>query len=153
MTQKPGHHKTRKFLKLPRISGGKQELVKFIRQNLQYPREALQARVQGDVIIKYKITDNGEVFNPEIIKGLGHGCDEEAVRLVKMLQYDPVKNRGARVTASNKLKIPFRLPQKQETPEINLVYTPTEKKAGIKKDEPANPQKPVTYSYTLKINS
>ncbi|TVQ10970.1 MAG: energy transducer TonB [Bacteroidetes bacterium] len=154
MSPNPKHPKQKKFLNLPRISGGKEELVKFIRENLQYPEEALEAKVQGDVIIKYKITDNGEVFNPEIVKGIGHGCDEEAMRLVMLLKYDAVKNRGARVTASNKLKIPFRLQEKKASRKINMVYTPAQKEepAGGKEGKTPETPKPKTYSYTIKIN-
>ena len=153
MTSKPKHQKPRKFLKLPRISGGKQELVKFIRENLQYPEEALKAKVQGDVIVKYKINGNGEVFNPEIVKGLGFGCDEEALRLVMLLQYDAVRNRGARVTASNKLKIPFRLSEKKAASRINVEYTPAAQKQPQADKKPQSPpeSKPATYSYTITI--
>lgn len=153
MTQKPKQHKPKKFLKLPRLSGGKQELIKFISSNLQYPKEALEAEVQGDVIVKYKITGNGEVFNPEIVKGIGYGCDEEALRLVMMLQYDAVRNRGARVTASNKLKIPFRIPQKKATSKINIEYTPAPEKKPEEEKKPktSGETKPATYSYTIKI--
>ncbi len=149
MNQK--HHKTRKFLKIPRISGGKEELRNFLKENLKYPTEALENRVQGDVIVRFKIKDTGEILDPEIIKSLGYGCDEEAIRLIRMLQYDPVKNRGARVTAQNKLKIPFRLPPEKPRQKISIQYTPAKKETSTKEETPQKKEKPATYSYTIKL--
>lgn len=151
MTQNPKHHKPKKFLKLPHVSGGKEELRKFIRQNLQYPSEALENKIQGDVIVRFKISQKGEVFNPEVVKGIGYGCDEEAVRLVKMIQYDAVKNRGVRVTAQNKIKIPFRLPQEKPQTKFKMVYTETQ----THKSDAVTPKPPEsnseTYNYTIKL--
>ncbi|MFW5706754.1 MAG: energy transducer TonB [Bacteroidota bacterium] len=155
MTDKPKYHKTRKFLKLPHLSGNREELKNFIRENLIYPAEAAEAKVQGDVIVKFKIRDTGEVFDPEIQKGIGYGCDEEAIRLVKMLRYDPVKNRGARVTATNKVKIPFRLPREKKSTPVNIVYTTTPKsKPGIGKSEkPDEQNKKKSYTYTITLTT
>lgn len=135
MTDNPKYHKPKKFLNMPHVSGGKKELIKFIKENLQYPVEALEKKIQGDVIIKYKVNDNGEVIDPVIVKGIGHGCDQEAIRLVKMILYDPVKNRGARVTANQKIKIPFRLPGNKTKQPVKVVYTTDEEN---KKESPPN---------------
>ncbi|MFN3555169.1 MAG: energy transducer TonB [Bacteroidales bacterium] len=141
-------NKPPRFLNLPRIHGGKEALKEFIKSELVYPPLALQKRVQGDVIVKYKISDNGEVLDPHIVKGLGYGCDEEALRLVKLIRYDAVKNRGVRVTANTRIKIPFRI----TSPKIQMTYTP--KKAANTPKEP-NPSKekssPETYHYTIRF--
>ena len=146
-------HKTRKFLKIPRISGGKEELRKFLKENLRYPKEASEKRIEGDVIVKYKIKDTGEILDPEIVKPLGYGCDEEALRLVKMLMYNPVKNRGVRVTASQKLKIPFRLSKVKIQQPVKVIYTPKKEvqKKDLAKGQDKNPEKTNSYTITIRL--
>ena len=87
----------KKFIKLPSLGGGKELLSNFIRENLRYPKEALEQGIQGDVIIAYKVNGKGEVAEAKVVHGLGYGCDEEALRLVNMLNYQEVKNRGLKV--------------------------------------------------------
>jgi hypothetical protein len=84
------------------------------------------------------------VANPHILKSLGHGCDEEAVRVVGMLQFEKVKNRGVRVKMTTKTTIHFKLPG------IRITY------AAAKKEEPVPPGPetkpdpgPVKYEYTI----
>ncbi|MBW6478727.1 MAG: energy transducer TonB [Bacteroidales bacterium] len=153
MTDKLKFHKPKKFLKTPHIRGNREQLKEFLKKNLTYPKAAIENKIEGDVIIRYKVSDNGEVYEPAIVKGLGYGCDEEAIRLVKMIQYDAVKNRGVRVTAHSKIKIPFRLPRKKTQQKIKMVYTqsPGKEKSGKKKPaEEKNPPK-TTYNYTIKF--
>lgn len=138
---------------MPHISGGKKELIRHIRENLQYPAEALENKVQGDVIVRYKVNDNGEVFDPEVIKGIGYGCDEEAIRLIKMILYNPVKNRGARVTTHQKVKIPFRLPNSRAGQPLKIVYTVEEEKQKEQKPEKdQNSNNEESGGYTITIN-
>lgn len=143
--------KKKKFLNMPRLDGGKEVLKKFIRENLQYPHQALESQVEGDVIVKYKVSGLGEVFDAMVEHGIGYGCDEEALRLISLLKYEAVKNRGVRVTSNSRMKIPFRLPRKPKPAKMNMVYTPktkTDKLSGGKKPEGEKPQ---TYSYTIKF--
>ncbi len=116
-----------KFLKLPHLDGGRELLKKFVKENLRYPKEALENNVEGDVIVKFKVTGKGEVMNPEIVKSVGYGCDEEAIRLVMMLRYQAVKNRGVRVTTDNTVKIPFRIKKKKTAQKYSISYTSTTK--------------------------
>lgn len=146
----------KKFLKLPHLDGGRDLLKKFIKENLQYPEEAMKNKVEGDVIVKYKVTGKGEVINPEIVKGLGYGCDEEALRLVEMLSYQSVKNRGVRVITDNKIKIPFRIKHHIKTQKLSVSYTTTKKEdtqPGARAGKAGKPQqsekKPEVYTYTI----
>ncbi len=138
----------KKFLKMPRFGGEKGLLKKIIKKNLQYPEEALEKRIEGDVILSYKVNNLGEVYNCNVIKGIGHGCDEEAVRLVKMLKYQEVDNRGVKVSTNNRIKIPFRLPKEKKS-KISMKYTVSEKKE-IKKEK-QKPEKGNSYNYTISI--
>lgn len=146
----------KKFLKLPHLDGGRDLLKKFIKENLIYPEEALKKNIEGDVIIKYKVTGKGEVINSEIIKGIGYGCDEEALRLVSMLSYQSVKNRGVRVITDNKIKIPFRIKTHRKQQKYSISYSADTKAAprqSVSSDKAREKQKtekqPEVYTYTI----
>jgi TonB family protein len=146
----------KKFLKLPHLDGGKDLLKKFIKENLIYPEEALKKNIEGDVIIKYKVTGKGEVINSEIIKGIGYGCDEEALRLVSMLSYQSVKNRGVRVITDNKIKIPFRIKNHIRQQKYSISYSTDKKdepRQSVSSDKTLGEQKtkkqPEVYTYTI----
>ncbi len=155
MQQKP----EKKFLKLPHLDGGRDLLKKFIRENLRYPKEALEKKIEGFVIVKYKVTGKGEVLDPEVVKGLGHGCDEEAVRLVKMLSYQSVKNRGVRVITDHKIRIPFKLKKQPKQQKFAVTYASSPKAGQDKKasgdSKQASKSKPApkkeVYTYTISI--
>lgn len=133
--------KKKKFLNLPQYTGGKKAFIDFIQKNIRYPKEALQAGVEGRVLVEYEISDNGIVLNSRVVKGIGYGCDEEALRLVNLLQYEKVKNLGVRVKTNTKTFINFKLPSQ-------ITYTVTASKIEEKK-----PDKPIsnTYGYTIKF--
>lgn len=134
------NQKPKRFLKLPRYPGGGEAFKKFIYENLKYPGEALEKGIEGRVIVGYEIDDNGIVHKPHIIKGLGYGCDEEAMRVIGLLRFGKVKNRGRRVKVGTKTNINFRLPK------TKVSYTVT------KKDEPKQEKKEqVKYGYTIKF--
>lgn len=103
----------------------------FLKKNLRYPKEALEKGIEGDVIVRFKVNEQGKVLEPKVVNGPGHGCDEEAVRLVSMIRYDAVKNRGVKVTTNNRMKIPFRISRKQKpATRLSYTYTPAGKPAG-----------------------
>ena len=118
----PGFQHKKKFMQLPEYPGGSKAFKEFISHNLQYPKQALEAVVEGSVVVEYEINDNGDVASPRVLKGLGYGCDEEAVRLVRLLSYKKAKNRGIRVRVTTKTRIIFTLPK------VTINYSPSEKK-------------------------
>jgi TonB family protein len=121
--------KPESFIRQPKYPGGKKALDEFIRTNLRYPEEALKDRIEGSVKIKYDLDVFGKVSDAVIVHGLGYGCDEEALRLVKLLQYEKKKYRGLRVTFHQTIVIHFHLPGggiKQQQ-EIKIQYQYTEK--------------------------
>jgi protein TonB len=152
VTIKKNHNK-KSFIRKPHLEGGKEYLKEFLKENLKYPKEALKTGIQGDVLISFSVNQFGEVSNPQIIKGIGYGCDEEAIRLVKLLKYQEVKNRGLRVTTRNRLKIPFRLKLIKRT--LNISYTSTHEKSNDslfpKGTKDKDKEKGETYSYTIYI--
>lgn len=135
-------HRDKKFIDLPEYPGGKKAFQEYISQNLRYPKEALEKKIEGTVHVKYRVSGLGRVTEAEVTHGIGHGCDEEAIRVVKSLKYGKAKNRGVRVTATMRTKINFRLPKKSEV-QYNYV-------SGSKKSEKSKtPKSGETYGYTI----
>jgi protein TonB len=134
------HHHKKRFLNLPKYPGGSAAFKTFITENLRYPDAAMVAKVEGSVIVEYDISDDGVVLNPHVLKGLGYGCDEEAVRLIGLLRFEKVKNRGVRVKMTTKTTIHFRLPGVSISYSVSQKNEPEQKKNG-----------PVTYEYTIEL--
>ena len=99
----------KKFLKLPEFPGGKEAFKAYVKSNLKYPKAAMAQQIEGIVYLAADINDNGDVQNVTIEKGLGGGCNEEAVRLIKNVRFGGVKNRGVRVKTHKKFRIEFKL--------------------------------------------
>lgn len=118
------------FIRIPAYPGGTKAMDAFISANLCYPEEAMKNKVDGSVYVKFDIDVFGVVHHAAVIQGIGHGCDEEALRLVGLLQFEKKKYRGLKVTFHSKLTIHFRLPTPPApvTQEIKINYTYVEKK-------------------------
>ncbi len=139
----PDHHNKKRFLNLPKYPGGKEAFRKFITDNLVYPAAAIDAGVEGTVMVEFDIHDSGTVQHPRILKGIGHGCDEEALRVVGLLRYEKVKNRGVRVTITNKTNINFKLPG------IRITYNTAAVSEPPAQTDKSTPAGPVVYEYTV----
>jgi len=133
---------SKNFIKKAEYPGGNEALKKFIAQNLKYPKEALIAKVEGFIWVQYAVSYNGMVVESKALNSLGHGCDEEAERVVKLLKYEPQNNRNLKVTTKHKLKINFKLP-----PGNTLKYNITKAKSA---NDNSNVQGKKTYTYTIK---
>lgn len=145
----------RNFIKVPTYPGGKQAFIDFIHENLKYPEQALANRIEGFVHVTYEVNNLGEIVTVTVKKGIGYGCDEEAVRLIKLLKYEAVRNRGIKMKAEIKARIRFTLPvqepfidekptQNSEPMQINYSYSNTQEQ---KKESDQNNQ---THSYIIK---
>jgi len=126
---------------LPEFPGGKAELVRYLQENLQYPELARTNRIEGVVHVKAVIDDNGTVCEVHVEKGLGHGCDEEAIRLISSISFGDVKNRGKKVKVFRKFRIEFKLPR-----ELAISYNVKPGKAE-KSTKPATVKE--NYSYII----
>ncbi|MDD2797859.1 MAG: energy transducer TonB [Bacteroidales bacterium] len=92
----------------PYFPNGMQALGQFISAYIQYPNEALKNNIKGQVIVEFTITEDGSTSNFKIIKSLGYGCEEEAVRVLKLLpDWIPAFQRGKAVRTKFKLPITF----------------------------------------------
>ena len=108
------------FLKMPEYPGGKTALQKFIKEHVIYPEEAREAGVKGVVYLLAEIDDNGVVGEVKVSKGLGFGCDEEAIRVVKLMKFGSVSNRGRRLKTKKKFRIHFKPEKKCKVPQKYL---------------------------------
>ncbi len=94
----------------PQYPGGVEELYKYIGRNIRYPNIARENGVEGKVYINFVVEPTGAVSNVKVLRGIGAGCDEEAVRVVKSLpKWKPGKQRGKPVRVSYNLPITFKL--------------------------------------------
>lgn len=107
-----GHKKEKLLLKGPIYPGGQKAMLLFIHDKLHYPPEAIEAKVEGTVRVRFSIDHQGKVFKSQIIGGIGHGCDEEAQRLVGLLTFIVPKTHKLRVHYHRTLNIHFKLPTK-----------------------------------------
>jgi len=115
--------KKNNFLNKSVYPGGNNALNNFIKKNLQYPDKAIKNNIEGKVYLKFKINPKGKVYDVILLKGIGNGCNEEAIRLVKLLNYTTPKNHKLKVTTYKKLNIIFKLPPKKDKKEIQIKYT------------------------------
>ena len=83
---------------MPEFPGGSSKMMEYIQDNRQYPAEAKELNVHGRVIVKFVIERDGSISNVKVLRGLGSGCDEEAIRLItSMPKWKPGKQRGKEV--------------------------------------------------------
>ena len=95
---------------IPQYPGGPALLAKFLQTNLHYPALAKEKKIHGNVYISFFVEKDGTMSNIEVKQGLGSGCDEEALRLVRSLPlWSPGMINGNAVTTYYVLPIPFQL--------------------------------------------
>ena len=103
--------------KKPEFPGGYPALYKFIADHLKYPESAKMKRIQGKVLVKFIVGKQGEVENPEIVKGITPDIDAEAIRVVKSLpKWIPGSHKGKNVRVSSTVSVNFKL---DEQPVVN----------------------------------
>ena len=140
--KKPKH-----FLDKPQYPGGIKALRDFIKSHLQYPEDAMDQRIEGVVTVAYQVSDEGEIENPTVIKGLYPSCDAEAVRLVKLLKYGKAHNRGVRLKSNCKVNISFKLAPTDPV-QLAVSYTTTPPK-GKKNQQPRPKGEGGSYTITI----
>lgn len=90
---------------MPELIGGLAELQK----NIRYPEMARRAGIEGRVYVQFIVNERGEVENPQVIRGIGGGADEEAIRAVSQAKFKPGMQRGRPVRVQYSLPVFFRL--------------------------------------------
>jgi periplasmic protein TonB len=95
---------------MPGFPGGEGEMYKFITTTIKYPEEAKELGIQGKVFVNFVVEPDGSISEVKLIRGIGGGCDEEAIRVVRaMPKWIPGKQRGVPVRVFFNLPIKFTL--------------------------------------------
>ncbi len=90
--------------------GGISEFYQYIGSNIKYPAQARRLRVEGRVYVEFIVGKDGKIFDAITVKGIGAGCDEEAVRIIMSAPaWNPAKQRGKPVKQRMVLPITFKL--------------------------------------------
>ena len=89
--------------KMPEIEGG----IKAVQKIIKYPLKAKALGVQGVVYVQFIVDEKGEIVEPKLIKKLGAGCDEEALRILKKIKFKPGYVKGKPVKSRFTLPIRF----------------------------------------------
>lgn len=94
----------------PEFPGGMEALTKYLSENIKYPEQAKKDKIQGKVYISFVVEKDGSVADAKVLRGIGGGCDEEALRVVNaMPKWTPGKQRNTPVRVQFNLPIVFKL--------------------------------------------
>lgn len=95
--------------------GGLDSMYAYIHKNLKYPELAKEKGIEGRVFVSFIIEKDGSISNVKILRGIGGGCEEAAVEMIKnMPKWKPGKQRGKPVRFQFVLPIKFELPKDKE---------------------------------------
>lgn len=93
---------------MPEFPDGPAAMQKFIRDNLRYPEEARLKKIEGTVAVQFLITKEGKLTKVTVTRGIGYGCDEEAVRVIQsMPDWKPGKHNNKEVPVNFVLPVKF----------------------------------------------
>ncbi|MEM1128811.1 MAG: energy transducer TonB [Bacteroidota bacterium] len=90
---------------MPVLIGG----IAALHAELKYPEIAVKAGIEGRVIVQFIVDEEGRVLNPQVLRGLGAGLDEEAIRAISLMQFEPGRQRGVPVRVQYSVPVTFRL--------------------------------------------
>lgn len=95
---------------LPEFSGGRKAFLKYLKTNLKYPKEARKLGVEGKVYIEFTVEKDGSLSNIKVLKGIGFGCDKEALRVMRNSpKWKPGSIKGEIQRVKMSVPIIFRL--------------------------------------------
>lgn len=89
----------------PVLIGG----IAGVQKRIVYPELALKVGIEGRVVVQFVVDREGRVVNPVVMRGIGGGCDEEAIRAVKTAKFQPGMQRGRPVAVRYSLPITFKI--------------------------------------------
>ena len=94
----------------PEYPGGMKEFAKYLQGNLKYPAAAQRANITGKVYTEFIVKKDGSVSDFKTLKGIGYGCDEEAMRVIKSVpKWNPGRHKGVMVSSKFVVPINFQL--------------------------------------------
>lgn len=94
----------------PQFPGGDAARIKYLSENIKYPRMARESGIEGRVFVTFVVEKDGSITGVQVLRGIGGGCDEEALKVVRnMPKWEPGEQRGRPVRVQFNLPINFRL--------------------------------------------
>lgn len=94
--------------KQPEFTGGMRAFQDYLVTNVRYPASADAAKVRGKVFVSFIVRNDGRITDVAVLKGLGYGCDEEAVRVISaMPNWTPGSQSGRPVNVKYNVVVPF----------------------------------------------
>ncbi len=95
---------------MPEFPGGDQARNKFLAENIRYPQQALESSIQGTTYVSFIVEPDGNISHVLILKGIGGGCDEEAIRVIRMLpRWIPGRQNGKAVRVQYNMPVYFKI--------------------------------------------
>ncbi|GGN10447.1 hypothetical protein GCM10010967_52890 [Dyadobacter beijingensis] len=99
----------------PEYPGGNEAMYHFLARNIKYPSSASRADVSGKVFVNFVVTTDGDIQDVKVLKGIGFGCDEEAVRVISDFpKWTPGRQNGKAVNVKYTVPIMFQLAEEGE---------------------------------------
>lgn len=96
--------------KMPEFPGGEKEMLRFIADHISYPPAARETGTQGTVYVSFVVEKDGSVSKVKVLRGIGCGCDEEAMRVISLMpRWSPGLQRTMPVRVSFNMPIVFKL--------------------------------------------
>ncbi len=94
----------------PGYPGGDAARIKYLQDNIKFPVMAIESGIQGTVYVTFVVEKDGRITSVKVLRGIGGGCDEEAVRVIKkMPRWKPGKQRGRPVRVQFNMPVRFVL--------------------------------------------
>ena len=94
----------------PSFPGGETALNRFLASNIEYPTMARESDIQGKVFLTFVVEKDGSITDVKLLRGIGGGCDDEAIRVVKIMpKWSPGKQNGRTVRVQFTLPVKFVL--------------------------------------------
>ena len=95
---------------MPSYPGGEAKMYEYLGKNIKYPQIARESGIQCRVFVNFVVEPDGSVSNVKVMRGIGGGCDEEAMRVIKsMPKWKPGKQRGKAVRVTYTIPVVFKL--------------------------------------------
>lgn len=95
---------------MPSYPGGDEARIRYLQENLKYPQMARESGIQGRVFVTFVVEKDGSITDVKILRGIGGGCDEEAIRVIQnMPRWNSGKQRGKPVRVQFNMPILFKL--------------------------------------------
>lgn len=115
-----GYSPTKEPEELPVIemaapAGGRKAYKQYLEKGLRYPEQALNNKIEGKVTVQFTIETSGKIGEFQVLKGIGYGCDEEVIRLIKEgPAWVPTRRNKEPVKDKVKVRLRFSLPEKKK---------------------------------------